>query len=57
MYMGNDDRAFREFNTQELIGNAKPNSEGIFRIGNDVRVLCRRAFSSAALASTNYRSY
>jgi lipopolysaccharide/colanic/teichoic acid biosynthesis glycosyltransferase len=44
MYMGNGDRAFREFNTQELLGNANPNSEGTFRVGNDVRVLCRRGF-------------
>jgi lipopolysaccharide/colanic/teichoic acid biosynthesis glycosyltransferase len=39
MYLGNDDGAFREFNIRELFGEARPSSEGVFRLDQDPRVL------------------
>lgn len=39
MREGNDDGAFREFNTRELRGELNPNSDGIFKLENDPRLL------------------
>jgi lipopolysaccharide/colanic/teichoic acid biosynthesis glycosyltransferase len=49
MYASNDDTAFRQFNTRELLGDRALGCNGIFRLENDPRVLpfCRflRRFS------------
>ena len=39
MREGNDDSAFREFNTRELRGEAIPTSDGILKLENDPRML------------------
>src|SRR5262245_14693944 len=39
MREGNDDSAFREFNTRELRGEPIPTSDGIFKLENDARLL------------------
>ena len=39
MREGNDDSAFREFNTRELRGEVIPTSDGIFKLENDPRLL------------------
>jgi lipopolysaccharide/colanic/teichoic acid biosynthesis glycosyltransferase len=39
MYLGSDDSAYREFNTQEILGNADPGtSDGIFKLEHDPRI-------------------
>jgi lipopolysaccharide/colanic/teichoic acid biosynthesis glycosyltransferase len=39
MYVGSDDSAYREFNTQEILGNADPGtSDGIFKLEHDPRI-------------------
>ena len=39
MREGNDDSAFREFNTRELRGEPNPTSDGILKLENDPRLL------------------
>jgi len=39
MYVDNDDRAFREFNTREMLNGNKPDDAGIFKLEDDPRVL------------------
>lgn len=39
MYLDNDDCAFREFNTRELLEEAQPGSDGIFKLDSDPRIL------------------
>jgi lipopolysaccharide/colanic/teichoic acid biosynthesis glycosyltransferase len=39
MYVGSDDSAHREFNTQEILGSADPGtSDGIFKLEHDPRI-------------------
>jgi lipopolysaccharide/colanic/teichoic acid biosynthesis glycosyltransferase len=39
MYVDSDERASREFNTCELLGEAKPDSDGVFKLENDPRIV------------------
>jgi lipopolysaccharide/colanic/teichoic acid biosynthesis glycosyltransferase len=39
MYIDKDDTAFREFNTRELLCTGSPNENGIFKLGDDARIL------------------
>jgi lipopolysaccharide/colanic/teichoic acid biosynthesis glycosyltransferase len=39
MYENNDDSAFRNYNTKELLGKASPTSSGLFRLEHDDRVI------------------
>jgi lipopolysaccharide/colanic/teichoic acid biosynthesis glycosyltransferase len=39
MYIDNDDCAFREFNTRELLGEAQPRRDGMFKLDDDPRIL------------------
>jgi len=39
MRLNGDDRAHREFNTRELRGEPNPTGDGIFKLGDDPRVL------------------
>jgi lipopolysaccharide/colanic/teichoic acid biosynthesis glycosyltransferase len=39
MYVDSDERASREFNTCELLGEAEPDSDGVFKLENDPRIV------------------